>query len=557
MASITYWNRLEARSRSNDLSQSLAARVHDPAWFLARQWQVGEFRGEDAASPAFMSVSAELVPFSAWSAGETSQALDGRAPLEKPLELEPFSADDVTTSVELGRAFARLLEFEHAGDLLTLFRNEYRIQPHADDDAHSAALRALWTGRVVDGLALYHAARTVAPALPPPATPGRENAVRAALEGLVRWVDEIYPAFGTDDHPGWVPERLEYASTVTAANAEVGAVLTPHASADGRLDWYSFDAAAQAPPAADGEARSIQWNVIPGAVLFRGMPQPRFWDFEDRRIDFGGLTPDRRDLARLIFMDFMLVHGNDWFVLPFEQPLGTLCRIPSLVVRDVFGGDTQITRGETAGAARWSMFSTSRAGGGNADWFCVPPSAGPALQMGPDLEDVRFLRDQTANMAWAVERATESHLGAPLPALDRDPDEPRTPAPTTSSAPLRYLVQTSVPSHWIPFVPVKIDSVSSEIALELASLLDPSGPEGALPLIPEPRGKILRPSALNASYRLREEEIPREGTRVTRSLRLSRWTDGSTHLWIARRRTVGGGEGWAGLRFDVALRNRD
>lgn len=556
MASITYWNRLEARSRSNDLSQSLAARVHDPAWFLARQWQVGEFQGEDAASPAFMSVTAELSPFTAWSAGEMSQPLDGSVPLEKPLELELFSPDDVTTSVELGRAFARLLELESAGDLLPLFRNEYRIQPHAEDDARTAALRSLWTGRVVNGLALHRAARNAAPGLPAPATPGREDAVRAALEGLARWVDDIYPGFGSEDHPGWVPERLELASSVTVANAETGAVLTSHASADGRLDWYSFDAEGDAPAVANREARSVLWNVIPGAVLFRGMPQPRFWDFEDRRIDFGGLTPDRRDLARLIFMDFMLVHGNDWFLVPFEQPLGTSCRIPSLVVRDVFGDDTVIARGETTGAARWSLFSTSRESGGNADWFLVPPSAGPALQIGPDLEDVRFLRDQTANMAWAVERATESHLGAPLPALDRDAAEPPAPAPTTSPAPLRYVIQTAVPSHWIPFVPVKIDPASSEIALELASVLDPSGPEGAPPLTPEPRGKILSPSTLNASYRLREEEVPREGTRVTRSLRLSRWTDGSTHLWIGRRRSVGGGEGWAGLRFDAAQRNR-
>ena len=48
MASITTWTRLETRQRTDDLDVSLAARVHDPLWLLARQWQLGELRGHDA-----------------------------------------------------------------------------------------------------------------------------------------------------------------------------------------------------------------------------------------------------------------------------------------------------------------------------------------------------------------------------------------------------------------------------------------------------------------------------------------------------------------------------
>jgi len=33
----------------------------------------------------------------------------------------------------------------------------------------------------------------------------------------------------------------------------------------------------------------------------------------------------------------------------------------------------------------------------------------------------------------------------------------------------------------------------------------------------------------------------------------SRWLDGSTHLWIARRKTSGQGEGSSGLKFDLAI----
>ena len=44
------WNRLEGRPRGLDLSQALRAEVHDSLWFLTRQWQLGEFQGEDTGS---------------------------------------------------------------------------------------------------------------------------------------------------------------------------------------------------------------------------------------------------------------------------------------------------------------------------------------------------------------------------------------------------------------------------------------------------------------------------------------------------------------------------
>ena len=50
-ARIVAFNRLEARPRTLDFTRSLRAEVRDPLWMLTRQWQFGEFKGEDAASP--------------------------------------------------------------------------------------------------------------------------------------------------------------------------------------------------------------------------------------------------------------------------------------------------------------------------------------------------------------------------------------------------------------------------------------------------------------------------------------------------------------------------
>src|SRR4051812_20664029 len=48
---VVAFNRLESRPRTTDFTRSLRAEVRDPLWMLTRQWQFGEFRGEDAASP--------------------------------------------------------------------------------------------------------------------------------------------------------------------------------------------------------------------------------------------------------------------------------------------------------------------------------------------------------------------------------------------------------------------------------------------------------------------------------------------------------------------------
>src|SRR6476661_1983712 len=48
---VVAFNRLETQPRTTDFTRSIRAEVRDPLWLLTRQWQFGEFRGEDAASP--------------------------------------------------------------------------------------------------------------------------------------------------------------------------------------------------------------------------------------------------------------------------------------------------------------------------------------------------------------------------------------------------------------------------------------------------------------------------------------------------------------------------
>ena len=119
-------------------------------------------------------------------------------------------------------------------------------------------------------------------------------------------------------------------------------------------------------------------------------------------------------------------------------------------------------------------------------------------------------------MFWAIEHATESDLGQPWSGHERDlanravASEAVAPPERGSRVPLRYVTQTDVPDHWIPFIAVAVDPALRDIALERSAMLRPA-PDGTLNPI-EPLGRILRPTQIgDGAYRIPEEEVPRSG----------------------------------------------
>lgn len=464
-----------------------------------------------------------------------------------------------------------LITDQDTGKIYAIRREDDRLNVYlaAVTDQETARFLAVCTGRAIDGVALYGDALASLPALPPTLAVDatHEGAVVSALQNFLIWVREVFGAFGAQDAPTWNPERLEYGVEVVSSIAAGGtAVLSAYPDQDGDFEWYSFDFRSAQAGDVGVLSEPTPRSVLPIHVRFRGMPNARWWDFETSTTDFGDIRPDRRDLAKLVVMDFMLVHGNDWFVIPFSQPVGSLCHIGSLIVHDVFGGLTLVERAD-AGAEpegrRWTMFSTTIEGESAqlAQFLIIPPSASAATQIGPAIEEVRFVRDEMANMVWAVEHTTENGIGQPWVGDERDlaaklQAPAARPAEATSDragkAPLRYQLQTTVPTNWIPFLPV---ALNGDIALERGVMLRPVLGAGHQTI--DPMGRILRPTIPGgASYRVREEEVPRSGVRVLRVVCRSRWTDGSTHLWIARPKTVGAGEASSGLRFDLANPNK-
>ena len=158
------------------------------------------------------------------------------------------------------------------------------------------------------------------------------------------------------------------------------------------------------------------------------------------------------------------------------------------------------------------------------------------------MEKVLFARDEMANISWAIEQAVEGPLGNCIQRAERETKATREASSAASkSAQRAYRLAVEPPSHWFPFSVKNIgDALSPQNVFQLKLR---AGCER------QPWGRILNPYT-QPGMQIPEEEIPREGVIVTRAYDYTRWTDGSTHLWMGRRKQTGKGEGASNLKFD-------
>jgi len=583
MSSITSWQRLVPISRSSDFATAIAAEVHDPMWMLARQHQIGELRGEDTGSPAFVRIGYRPAPLvdlvlTASPSNSTTVPFDSTRPIEAQILPEPF-APDLATKVELSLTFFQILSEAfptRAGDIQTAFLSVQSLTqvplpaPVAANfdpiDEGTAAFADMTVGRVLDGVEVYKLAKTSPPTIPDEVatilTPSELQTLLAAYSAFVSWVEGTFGQIGTDDPKGWNPTQLDYDIKLRFGAAASSVTVEVHPNENGSVDWTSFDLQ----PTTNQPFNSVGVQVareVPTHARFPGMPAPRYWDFESGDLPWMDVDASRPELARLLAIDFAMLYGVDMFVVPLVLPVGIAVAVDTVVVYDVFGGRVVVDPVEAGRAAainpdRFTMFTTAindpsgaTPAGAVTNFMVLPPGAGKALQHGPALEEVRFARDEVANMIWGIEAVTESRIGERRRGSERDAAvdatlPPRRP-PEPTTAPLRYQVESKVPVNWIPFL-IPVTQPSTQ--LEKGATARPSDDE-LLPVYAV--GKILSPGGNPASaYRLNEEQVGRTGTRVERLVFGSRSSDGKAHLWVARRRRVGGGETQSGLRFDAA-----
>jgi hypothetical protein len=558
---ITAWNRLEARPRANDFTRSLRAEVRDPLWMLTRQWQMGELEAEDAGSPIDARLSTRRLQVDRVRLGEdAAEAYDDSVPLEAVVEREPIP---FTHALRVQAAQMLLALHSHALRVkyLPRYRTAFPFPQDADDD---------YRGQV-DGRNLYVATRRAGfdgeAALAAVAdgtfasTVGVDAADAAAIDtaaiAFQRWFERQYTQPPAGTATPWSHDRLTYSFEAAAPATGGQTVLVADRYGDGHLDWDSFeldqrgdpldvDDPAHSAPAPVEEAISL----LPVAASFKGMPNPRFWEIEERQVNFGALNATTTDQLLLVFAEMGLVYGNDWFVIPYRLPVNTLCRVESLVVTDVFGDRTVVPAadaGDEHDWRRWSLFNLSNRGdpGSYNREFLLLSAVGDAAD-GEAIERVQFVRDEMANMVWAIEEVIPDATGRGIDGYAAADKTGVLPEPIDDSpAMIRYLLGTTVPENWIPFLPVQRPGSVQDVVLQRA----------AMPKLGTPPKDVVRAKGVllnepTLPWFVNEEEVSAAGTIVTRAYQRARWYDGRTYVWIGRRAETGRGAGSSGLRFD-------
>jgi hypothetical protein len=541
------WTRLEPLSASGDPTPGLEARVFDPLWLLSRQWRLGEFEGEDAGSPLFVEVSGVAHNAVAWQPGATGGERPFR-PLPPEVPLDP----QVERELPAPRTLGVRQRAEAGADLVDQFR-EAGVDPgdllsacafEGNDirNALPAALRCAFDA-MPDGLRAAEAVEAAAPGLPPWLA-GAPTALLDGVAGWLRWFRENVAPSGVREDDCWIPERLEYRFAVETGAPAHSTVLRAPVHTGGEIDWFSFDidgSATANPPGLGSEADSTEFalKVFATSLTYAGMPSDRYWEFEDGQMNFGQLDAQPHDLARLCLAEFALIYGNDWLAVPVDVPSATFCQLTTVRYVDTFGIAHDVPRASD----EFRLFEIARDDGGRSvPALFIPPSVLNTLE-GDALEDVQFVRDETANLVWAIERAVQGPSGDPRSRQsDRREEHVARTAAELAGADFDYLFATTVPPNWIPFVPVQ-DGIGS-FHLRKGTMA--------------PNGEDLSQGAIVAAtpYDLMDEEVPREGVRVRRLPCLARAADGRYLRWIARRIGVGKGEAASGLQYDSAVRPR-
>ena len=592
-SSITSWMRLEPQCTQTDMNTSTSARVFDPLWMLARQWQMGEFQGEDAGTPVLARARATSAKLTRSRAGELPKppnanplpvagaAYDpARTPLEVIVERRKMRAANETDprmlrfAVEAGLHFLRLLEQQ------ALSKN-YRAAVVAKlalkrlpddvgvDDATARYLQSM-AGRAPDGRILASLLRSIGAAqvVTDPAlgivTADRPKAQQAATNWLT-WYDSVYsePASASDE--AWNLQRFEYSMAVGARLSATEDVTFAATEIDGSpLEWSSFDVHPQISltTAPDQSLTSLVEVTIPAPVTFPGSPAPRFWEVEDAKVAYGLVPVGPTDIGHLLMIEYASSFGNDWFIVPLMLPVGSVTRVDSLVVTDTFGVRNLVRPMGDPGlpAPYFSLWQSAYLYPKDnstpkilANRFFLPPTL-PRTFDGPPLEDVLLMRDEMANVAWAIERSIESPIEQPARLYETTEADD---AAASSRAPggdlPRYVLSSQVPSNWIPLLPIQLPNpqaatIAGQVITRLkrGAVLQPDGSR----IVHSAASDLLKSSTDGLFY---DEEVPREGTHITRRRRMTRWTDGSTWVWTSLRNETGLGEGSGGLQFDQAV----
>ncbi len=574
---LLLWERLLPGPESQDVADALRCEVRDPLWLLARQWQLGEFKGEDAGMAASAHVIARTTAPQRFSAhGQAALSLPKDKPLDALVEsiLPEF---DLVMRMETGRKWRQLLfkagkqtlwdmfcqtpllQFKEPAIVFNPDNSELRAVYH---EPYEQSLAALGNARTIDGWKFFKELQTRNAS---DFLSSNDPSVDALGEQWKNWVNARIKAHNPDFLSSWDTSRMEYTAKISApiSNTETAYLNAPEHNGQ-QMAWHDWVGdAEQADLKQDLRPEEVQIHrrtVIPTAVGFPGMPRARWWEMEDSTIDLTNIKAQKTDTGLLLLAEFSLLYSNDWLLIPLSLPLGSLSNIQSLRVTDVFG--VQAILQQNPNRADWRLFQLAE--NQLADWMWLPPASIGRVQS-EALEEVKFIRDEMANMVWAVEQTISDGLGGALEGSSSAKgleEWLRSLAGIPEAVPLpdlpvqadyAYAIGNTVPPHWIPFIPFRPVANKPDILLRRAAMpriFD--GVDQATRI--RPRTSLIKnntPMGESRRLDIQEEEIPATGVTLSTYWRRARWLDGTVITWLAREKRLGKASEASGLQFDV------
>lgn len=436
------WVRIEPRCRRDDFSRGLAARTADPLWMLTRQWQTGELSAEDAGSPIRVEVTYETQPLARVKVGENGDAKVGglpAMPLETMVEEEHLELS-WRDRVQIGQQFEQFIRAELADDpdraenAIKAYRREFPLNLPEEKiwvtiDRATRRFLKLVAGRVVDGKTILDKIDDEIDLLPPLGGITTDQ-LQNVVSRLKDWRDALNIQPRSSRALAWRNQHLDYRFEVNPpeGNQPVRTHLVAPDYRNGALDWHTFNAASEV----KGEWSSPGTITLTPKRVSVGGSSMRWWAFEDAATDFGSIEVAKPDIARLLLMEFVLIYGDDWFVIPLTVTMPNLVKIKQMSVSNVFGENIPVGPARIAHEdplLRFDLFTLSSAlnfeqpgigdpsGPGKSDFLVVPPVAG-YREESPALEEIRFLRDEGANKVWGVEHFVVNGLGRQVDGFD-------------------------------------------------------------------------------------------------------------------------------------------
>jgi hypothetical protein len=511
---IDLYHRLESRRGDRDLDNGFAARIHDPLWFLARQWQMGEHQGENASTPVMADCLVRRTPIE--PIGGDPAFDPAVVPAEALVESELEDWWTMGRRVRAGKRLADKKELGLLGKPAALFQD-----PPPPYQAFSGKVdgRAVWVARD----ALHVEAADFGDDAPPRDSPDR-----------------------------WDPLRLSYFADF---DSSAGALqISDHRG--GAMDWYSADAAADA--ASGNVPEPMPLALIPTPLEYPGAPHSRFWEIENGAVDIGGYAPDTAHFPSMLLVELIYAHSDDWFLLPIDTSSGSIAAIMQMKITDGFGeiydGSDKLASGAPTypGLSAPDDFSIYRCAGLTVDSLVVWPVAEGPLESAP-IERVQLGIDEQANVLWALERIVDSRQAS---RTQQPSDEAHPPYPP--SAPLgdlsmskiyAYKPATGIETHWHPY---QLDWNGASGAEYVQWGLADYSLQTPMPM-PRPAAKVLSAGTPETPelHKISAAVLSGGGVELERRWQLSRDINGRPVLWIERQRHILRAPPARNMRFDI------